>query len=131
MTQTRRDDQLKQALGQRLKQLVDVHLKMDLETLAKELGYASSTTLRRAREGETMLSAEKLARLAELRVGEGQWSVSMDWYLTGRGAALVSDEEATRRASRLAQRIDAAGKEVHDRISVYLDVHEGLPVTRE
>lgn len=87
MTQTRRDDKLKRVLGDRLKELVDLHLAIGWDELATRLGYANSSTLRQAREGESLLSVEKLARLALVTTADGR-KVSVDWLLTGLGSPL-------------------------------------------
>lgn len=98
MTQTRRDDKLKRVLGDRLKELVDLHLAVSWDELATRLGYANSSTLRQAREGESLLSVEKLARLALVTTADGR-KVSVDWLLTGLGSPLGPHTPKRRRSS--------------------------------
>lgn len=120
MTQTRRDSKLKQVLGERLRELVDRHLEMSWDELATRLGYATSSTLRQARDGEALLSVEKLVRLAELTTNDGR-KVSVDWLLTGEGPALRKVEERRLRAT-LASRVARANPDVQHMIEAFLEV---------
>ncbi|KQY85968.1 hypothetical protein [Pelomonas sp. Root1444] len=122
MTQTRRDNKLKQALGQRLTELVDDHLQMPLDELADWLGYANTSTLRQARNGEALLSVEKLARLAELKATDGR-RVSVHWLLTGEGLPLQAGDDVAW-PSRLVERLQRASPAVRRKIEAFLEIQE-------
>lgn len=123
MTQTPRDSNFQAALGHRLGLLLDQYLQWNLSTLAAKLGYTNDSALRKVRKGQAGLSAEKLALLAELPVGENTARISIDWLLTGHGAPLAMAAcEAPE--TDLPCRVAHAPLEVQQRIAHFLDVQE-------
>lgn len=126
MTQIRRNDAFKHALGSRLKTLVEQHLRLSWAELSGRLGYKNSSVLRQAREGRTLLSAEKLAALAEIGTGDGQRYVSIDWLLTGDGVPLLRRAKAEPAAAEiaLAHRVIHASTDAQLQIAAYLDIAE-------
>lgn len=131
MAQTRRDNSVKQMLGRRLGELVESHLFMSWESLAKRLGYASSSTLLLARNGETLISVEKLAELAQVTVDNGRSRVSVDWLLTGAGPPLLdisqepfAGEIAVKNLSvSIADRVASAPIALQQKIAIFLEIH--------
>lgn len=120
MTQTRRDSKLKKELGERLLTLVEAHLQLTWDELAMRLGYANSSTLRQVRNGQTLLSLEKLVRLAYLEAPDGS-RVSVNWLLTGEGTPLlVSAPQQCLRT--LVRRLAKADPEVQRKIEMFLEV---------
>jgi hypothetical protein len=131
MTQTKRNETLKRTIGRRLDELVECHLKMPWNELATRLEYATSSTLRQARKGETLISPEKMSILANIESKDGCSRVSIDWLLTGKGRALVDVTGEATDSSRkvsLAARVTAATPELQSKIEAFLDVHgSGYP----
>lgn len=131
MTQTRRDSQVMQVLGERLRELVDEHLGVTWEVLAAQLGYANASTLRKARDGTALLSLEKLMRLAQIEGPYGR-RVCIDWLLTGEGDPLrspelqlpVSEEERPRVqcSPELLRRLARAAPDLQYKIEAFLEV---------
>jgi hypothetical protein len=119
MTQVRRDAQFKAAFGRRLTELVDRELNLSWGDLASRLGYANSTTVRQAARGQVLLSAEKLALLAQVTDLRSR-RVSIDWLLTGTGTALLGDREVP--PPSVAQRVARAPRDIQAKISGFLDV---------
>lgn len=121
MTQVRSNPILRRAMGQRLELLVRDYLDVTWKALANQLGYRNDTVLRRARDGASGMSVEKLAVLATLRFGDEAQRVSIHWLLTGEGAPLrtVSLESYK---GRLAQRVCNAAPRVQRQIAGFLDV---------
>lgn len=126
MTQTRRDHHAKVAVGRRLRQLIEDHLNLRLESVAESLGYSTSSTLRQACAGTTFLSVEKLSILANIASSDGKAKASIDWLLTGEGTPTrplnVRDESKT----SLSDRIVLAPPEVQRQIEAFLDFHNVL-----
>lgn len=119
MTQVRRNPQFKAAFGRRLTELVDGELDLSWEELASKLGYANSTTVRQAARGQVLLSAEKLALLAQL-TDLCNRRVSVDWLLTGAGTPFVGNRRI--KTPSVAKRVARAPKEIQAKISGFLDV---------
>lgn len=127
MTQTSRDANFQAALGRRLDLLLNKYLQWNLSTLAAKLGYANDSALRKVRKGQAGLSADKLALLAELPIGENAARISIDWLLTGYGAPLaMTTSEAAQ--TELPLRVAHAPSEVQQRIAHFLDVQEARPI---
>jgi hypothetical protein len=127
MTQTPRDANFQAALGHRLGLLLDQYLQWNLSTLAAKLGYTNDSALRKVRKGQAGLSADKLALLAELPVGENTTRISIDWLLTGHGAPLTMKTGEAQQAE-LPRRVAHAPSEVQRRIAHFLDVQEARPI---
>lgn len=91
------------------------------------MGYTNDSALRKVRKGQAGLSADKLALLAELPVGENAARISIDWLLTGYGAplAMMTGEAAQ---TELLRRVSHAPSEVQQRIAHFLDVQEARPI---
>lgn len=131
MTQKQRNLATKQMLGRRLGELVDSHLMMSWESLAEKLGYATSSTLRQARDGETLMSVEKLTKLASITTDNGGKRVSVDWLLTGSGPPLLelgkNDAarlgKGCRESASIANRVANAPLAIQRKIAVFLEVH--------
>lgn len=123
MTQTPRDANFQAALGHRLGLLLDQYLQWNLSALAAKLGYTNDSALRKVRKGQAGLSADKLALLAELPVGENAARISIDWLLTGYGAPLAMTTGEAPQAE-LPQRVAHAPSEVQQRIAHFLDVQD-------
>lgn len=126
MTQTRRSKPFKIALGRRLQKLVEQHLKLSWTTLSARLGYKNSSVLRRARDGKTLLSAEKLAALAEVSFDGDRKRISIDWLLTGEGQPLCQRGalDADGPASALADRVRHASVDTREKIAAFLEITE-------
>ena len=130
MTQKPRDLILKRAIGCRLAQLVDQHLAMSWDDLAEKLGYTTSSTLRQARNGTTLVSTEKLARLARVTSKDGHKRVSVDWLLTGSGHPLINVNQGNTKAlyessqlsALIANRVENSTLEVQQKIAAFLEI---------
>lgn len=110
-------------MGERLQELVDHHLGLSWDVLSTQLGYTTAATLRQAKDGKTLLSAEKLARLACVATSDGTSRVSIDWLLTGIGEPVSPQQPGGRRtADTLGARVQRAPKHVREKIAAYLDV---------
>lgn len=127
MTQKPRDANFQAAIGSRLGLLLDQYLKWNLSVLATKLGYTNDSALRKVRKGQAGLSADKLALLAELPVGDNSARISIDWLLTGYGTPLAMTG-GTPPQGELALRVAHAPSEVQQRISHFLDVQEGRQI---
>jgi len=126
MTQTPRNTSFQKAVGQRLDTLVKRYLKVSWKRLGDLLGYSNSSVLLRSRDGETSLSAEKLAVLATLDVAMGGGRISIDWLLTGRGTPIQSDgPDSAGLSTSLGTRVESAAPEIQNKIAAFLEVHEG------
>jgi hypothetical protein len=123
MTQVVGDATLKKAVGQRLALLVDNHLRVNWDELATTLGYSTGSTLRQARLGKTMLSAEKLAGLARVTTADRTRRPSVDWLLTGRGTPLIEDAPEGSALSSVEFRVANSPPEVKLKIEAFLDIH--------
>lgn len=126
MTQTRRSEPFKVALGKRLQKLVDQHLNLSWTALSVRLGYKNSSVLRRARDGKTLLSAEKLAALAEVPFDGDRRRISIDWLLTGEGQPICqrAAPNADGPAAALADRVRQASADTREKIAAFLEVIE-------
>jgi protein gp37 len=122
MTQTRRNHTLKKVIGLRLKQLIEVHLQLSLESVSKALGYSTSSTLRQACAGSTFLSVEKLSMLASLPVADGDARISIEWILTGEGEPLRPIGQ-TSQVHSLSERVKTAAPSLQKQIESFLDFH--------
>ncbi len=127
MTQTPRNAKFQAALGHRLGLLLDQYLQWNLSALAEKLGYTNDSALRKVRKGQAGLSADKLALLADLPVGEPAARMSIDWLLTGHGAPLAMTAGDASQAE-LPRRVAHAPSEVQQRIAHFLDVQEARPI---
>lgn len=123
MTQTRRDHHAKVAVGRRLKQLIEDHLRLRFESVAEALGYSTSSTLRQACAGTTFLSVEKLFFLANLASHDGMEKASIDWLLTGEGAPTRPVNLEANRRSSLEDRVKNAPLDLQRQIEAFLDFH--------
>lgn len=72
----------------RLKELVENHLKLSVNDIAKTLGYANTTVIRKAWKGETFPDTEKLVPLAMIENKDGAVP-NIHWVITGQGAPLI------------------------------------------
>lgn len=131
MTQIKRNDLIKKKLGLRLKELVETQLLISWESLADMLGYTTSSTLRQAGNGETLMSVEKLAGLANIKTRNGKKRVSVDWLLTGKGPPLIDVLEGDElelaesiKSKSIASRVANAPLVLQKKIAVFLDINE-------
>jgi len=125
MPQVKRNKTLAVQIGRRLKILVELHLEGSCAEIARQLGYRTSTTLRRAQRGEVTLSAEKLSHLARVVV-QGNRRVSIHWLLTGEGSPLVKlkDWRVAADITPLCRRVDAASATDQQKIEAFLELSE-------
>ena len=72
----------------RLKTLVEDHLKISIKDAAILLGYSNTTVLRRAWKGEVFPDTEKLASLARVTNIDGS-TPNIHWLISGEGAPLI------------------------------------------
>lgn len=121
MTQTRRNHHVREVVGFRLKQLIEVHLQMSLESVAEALGYSTSSTLRQACAGITSLSVEKLSLLANISTADGKRRVSIDWILTGEGAPFWPIAAPKGAVMSLPERVRTAPPDIQRQIEAFLD----------
>lgn len=122
MTQVLGDKALKVVVGQRLALLVDEYLGTNWDELAQALGYSTSSTLRQARIGKTMLSAEKLAGLAAVTSADGR-RPSIDWLLTGLGSPLIGPLKSPTRVASVEDRVANSPPDAKRKILAFLEVH--------
>lgn len=106
--------------------LVENSLKMTWDDIAEKLGYTTSSTLRQARNGETLISVEKLSELAKIRTADGRKRVSVDWFLTGSGSPLIDVDGASLEPHptdlSVAVRVAQAPLSVQRKIEAFLDI---------
>ena len=91
MARSKKDDDIRRSMCERLRLLTERYLDLTVSGLSEKLGYTNSSALRRVWKGEAFPDVEKLARLAELKTGDGL-KPNIHWLLTGAGSALHGDE---------------------------------------
>jgi len=94
MSRNARTNQYKLGFSERLNQLINVYLQIDVKELSKQMGHASTSTLRNALDGNGAIDIERLYILGKIQTKSGALP-NLDWLLTGRGLPLLSQQEPT------------------------------------
>lgn len=90
MSRRKKDPSKLRQMCERLRLLVEKHLKLDMVHLSKQLGYSNPTTLRKIWKGEAFPDTERLAILATIKTISGSVP-NIHWLITGCGEPLISD----------------------------------------
>jgi len=92
MPRTLKNEKIRRSMCDRLKTLVEIHLKMSIKDISKLLGYSNTTVLRRAWKGEVFPDTEKLATLAKIKNIDGSLP-NIHWLITGQGPPLLPKQK--------------------------------------
>jgi hypothetical protein len=91
MSRVKVNKQLASSIGQRLDELLSLHLGVSWSEFSKKLGYSNASTLSKVKSGESQMSVEKLHEAALLKF-DSKGQINVDWLVAGRGNPLISPQ---------------------------------------
>jgi len=113
--------QLRLSMSVRLKHVVDHVLGLTIEECSRKLGYANSSSLRKAFTGDAFVDPEKLYLLSKI-TGKFGHKVNVHWIITGDGLPhLIEGRGKDEYSEELMGKINSLSKDKREALSKFLD----------